>query len=92
MSTGEKIARSINKEIHEENKIFFTIASNDENNSLLSSSEVALVQLMAAIEARQAHMIQRAQYLTNQKLHSFFDEAPATLNELENNSSVVGAK
>ena len=47
---------------------------------------------MAATETRQAHMVQRAQYLTNQKLHSFSDNAPTTLTELENNSIVVEAK
>ena len=88
VSTGEEIVRSINKQIQEEKKMFLTIGSNSENNSLSASSEVS-VQLMAAIETRQTHMIQRAKYMINQKLHSFFDEAPATLNELENNNIVV---
>ena len=71
VSTGEELVRSINKEIQEEKKIFFTIGSNNENNPLSSSSE-ALVQLMAAIETRQAHMIQRAQIYDKSKVTFFF--------------------
>ncbi|CAF5114247.1 unnamed protein product, partial [Rotaria sp. Silwood1] len=35
-------------------------------------------QLMVAIEARAKHMIERADYITQQKLKSFFDVAPAS--------------
>jgi len=63
---------------------------NNHSNSL-PAPKVSLIQLMTAIETRQAHMIQRAQSMTKQKLHSFFDEAPATFIELENSSIVVGA-
>jgi hypothetical protein len=93
VATGEEIARSISKQIQEEKKMFFTIGGNNENSPSTSSSEL-LVQLMTAIETRQAHMIQRAQYMTKQKMHSFFDEAPATFNEQDDNNKnniVVGA-
>ena len=90
VATGEEIVRSINKQIHEEKKSFFTMDGENLNNSSPAPDE-SLMQLMRAIETRQAHMVQRAQYMTKQKLHSFFDEAPATCIELENNNTVVGA-
>ena len=90
VATGEEIVRSINKQIQEAKKLFFATDDSNQNNSP-PSSQASLAELMATIETRQAHMIQRAQYVTKQKLHSFFDEAPATFIELENNSIVVGA-
>jgi DNA replication initiation complex subunit (GINS family) len=88
VATGEEIARSLEKRIKEEKTKFLAINGTDGNNA---SSVQWLTRLMAAIEKRQAHMIQRAQYITNDKIHSFFDEAPATYDDL-NNNSVVGAK
>ena len=90
VATGEEIVRSINKQIQEEKKLFFTNSSENLNNPL-PASEALLMQLMTAIETCQAHMVERAQFMTKQKLHSFFDEAPATCIELENNNTVVGA-
>ena len=93
VATGEEIVRSINKQIQEEKKLFFTMGDKNLNNPLLVP-EVSSLQLMKAIETRQAHMVQRADFMTKQKLHSFFGEAPATCIELENNNSnntVVGA-
>jgi hypothetical protein len=87
VATGEEIARSLEKRIEEEKAKLLAINSTDGNNS---SSAQMLTRLMAAIEARQVHMIQRAQYITNDKIKYFFDEAPATYNELQNNS-VAGA-
>ena len=90
VATGEEIVRSINKQIHEEKKSFFTMDGENLNNSSPAPDE-SLMQLMRAIETRQAHMVQRADFMTKQKLHSFFDEAPATCIELENDNTVVGA-
>ena len=88
VATGEEIVRNINKHIEEEKKLFFTTSGNNYNNPP-PPSVASSMQLMAAIETRQVHMTQRAQHMTIQKLHSFFDEAPATCIELENNSVVV---
>ncbi|CAF1255306.1 unnamed protein product [Rotaria sordida] len=48
------------------------------------------MQLMEAIEAREKHMIERADYITQQKLKSFFDEAPAS-HDTSINQAGVGA-
>ena len=66
VATGEEIIRSINKQIQEKKKLLFTI--NGENHDNPSTvPDVSLMQLMAAIETRRTHMIQRAQYMTKQK-------------------------
>ena len=89
-ATAEEIVRSINKRIEEEKKSFCTVNGENRNNPS-SAPEISLLQLIATIETRQAHMVKRAQYVTKQRLHSFFDEAPATCIELENGNMVVGA-
>ena len=91
VATGEEIVRSINKQIHEEKKSFFTMDGENLLNNPSPAPNESLMQLMRAIETRQAHMVQRARYMTKQKLHSFFDEAPATCIELGNDNTVVGA-
>jgi len=88
VATGEEIVRSFDKRIEEEKKTFFTVTASmnghDPPSSLLST-------MIVTIETRQAHMVERAEYMTKNKIHSFFDQAPATYDDLDNNS-VVGAK
>ena len=89
VATGEEIMRSLEKRIKEEKKTLLTITPDPDGNNPLPSEP--LTRLMAAVETRQVHMIQRAEYRTKEKVHSFFDEAPAMVDEM-NTNSVVGAK
>jgi hypothetical protein len=48
-------------------------------------------QLITAVETRETHMIKRADYLKQEKLKSFFDDAPASHNDhstIHNNDGV----
>ena len=84
IAAGEDKVRYWAKIAEEEKKKMLVQSGVDENNQL--SHE--LKQLMAAIGAREEHMIQRTDYITEQKLKSFFDEAPMVQDDAIHNSGI----
>jgi len=85
IATGEEKVRYYEKTAKKEKKKLIMIT--DKLKKQNSNSDV-FKQLMAAIEERQKHMIERADYITQQKLKSFFDEAPASQDDTVNNDGV----
>ncbi|CAF1390769.1 unnamed protein product [Rotaria sp. Silwood1] len=55
-----------------------------------NSSSDTFKQLMAAIEVRQKQMIERADYITQQKMKSFFDKAPTSQdNTMDTDGTII---
>ena len=75
IAVGEEKVRYWHKMAKKEKKKLKTITNKLKKNN--SDSDI-FKQLMAAIEACEKHMIECADYITQQKLKSFFDEAPAS--------------
>ncbi|CAF1367817.1 unnamed protein product [Rotaria sp. Silwood1] len=75
IAAGEEKVRYYDKILKKEKKKLIMIT--DKLKKQDSNSD-AFKQIMVAIEGRQRHMIERADYITQQKLKSFFDEAPAS--------------
>ena len=84
IAAGEDKVRYWANIAEEEKKKMLVQSGVDENNQV--SHE--LKQLMAAIGAREEHMIQRTDYITEQKLKSFFDKAPMLQDDAIHNSGI----
>ncbi|CAF3818118.1 unnamed protein product [Rotaria sp. Silwood1] len=82
---GEDKVRLYNKIAKKEKQKLITITDKLKKNNTNSDM---FKQLMEAIEARKKHMIERADYITQQKLKSFFDEAPTSQKDTMNNDGV----
>ncbi|CAF3858563.1 unnamed protein product [Rotaria sordida] len=87
IAAGEDKVRFYNKVAKKEKQKLITITDKLKKNNTNSDM---FKQLMEAIEAREKHMIERADYITQQKLKSFFDEAPAS-HDTSINQAGVGA-
>ncbi|CAF1533336.1 unnamed protein product [Rotaria sp. Silwood1] len=75
IAAGEEKVRYYEKIMKKEKTKLISVTNKLKNNN--STSDI-FKQLMVAIEARAKHMIERADYITQQKLKSFFDVAPAS--------------
>ncbi|CAF5161992.1 unnamed protein product, partial [Rotaria sp. Silwood1] len=73
IAAGEEKVRYYEKIMKKEKTKLISVTNKLKNNN--STSDI-FKQLMVAIEARAKHMIERADYITQQKLKSFFDVAP----------------
>ncbi|CAF4631110.1 unnamed protein product [Rotaria sp. Silwood2] len=85
IAAGEQKVRYYDKIAKKEKKKLITISDKLKKNNTNSDM---FKQLIEAIEARQQHMVVRADYITQQKLKSFFDEAPASQDATMNNDGV----
>ncbi|CAF5159784.1 unnamed protein product, partial [Rotaria sp. Silwood1] len=85
IAAGEEKVRYYDKIAKKEKKKLITISDKLKKNNTNSDM---FKQLMEAIETRQQHMIERADYITQQKIKSFFDEAPASQDATMNNDGV----
>ncbi|CAF3379014.1 unnamed protein product [Rotaria sp. Silwood2] len=85
IAAGEEKVRYYEKIAKKEKKKLIMIT--DKLKKQDSNSD-AFKQLMAATEAREKHMIERADYITQQQLKSFFDEAPASQDDTMKNDGV----
>ncbi|CAF4304219.1 unnamed protein product [Rotaria sordida] len=82
---GEDKVRYYDKIAKKEKKKLLMITNKFKKTN--SNSDI-FKQLMGAIEAREKHMIERANYITQQKLKSFFDEASASQDNTMDNDDV----
>ncbi|CAF2879947.1 unnamed protein product [Rotaria sp. Silwood2] len=85
IAAGEEKIRNYDKKIKKEKLKLMSVTDKLKNNNSTSEN---FQQLMLAMEAREKHMMERADYITQQKLHSFFDEAPAPQQDIMNNDGV----
>ncbi|CAF3932390.1 unnamed protein product, partial [Rotaria sordida] len=76
IAAGEEKVRYYDKIVKKEKKKLLIVTNKFKKTN---SDSAIFKQLMTAIEAREKHMIERANYITQQKMKSFFDEAPAML-------------
>ena len=88
IAAGEEKVRYWDKIAKNAKKKLIAITARLNKNGLLSDISK---QFMTAIEAREKHMIERADYITQQKMKSFFDEAPASQNDTTMDNDGVGA-
>ncbi|CAF1331705.1 unnamed protein product [Rotaria sordida] len=67
-----------------------SIAAGEEKHALFPD---LFQQLIVAVETREQHMLKRADYLKQEKLKSFFDDAPTPENDImdDNSNDSVGA-
>ncbi|CAF3838412.1 unnamed protein product [Rotaria sp. Silwood1] len=85
IAAGEQKVRYYDKKAKKEKKKLITISDKLKKNNTNSDM---FKQLMEGIEARQQHMIERADYITQEKIKSFFAEAPASQDATMNNDGV----
>ncbi|CAF4979880.1 unnamed protein product [Rotaria sp. Silwood1] len=85
IAAGEEKVRYYDKKMKKEKSKLICVTNKLKNSN--STSDI-FKQLMVAIEAREKHMIERADYITQQKLMSFFDEAPAPQQDIMNKDGV----
>ncbi|CAF2793051.1 unnamed protein product [Rotaria sp. Silwood2] len=85
IAAGEQKVRYYDKIAKKEKKKLITMSEKLKKNNTNSDM---FKQLIEAIDAREKHMILRADYITKQKLKSFFDEAPASQDDIMNNDGV----
>ncbi|CAF4243088.1 unnamed protein product, partial [Rotaria sordida] len=82
IAAGEKKVRYYDKIAKKEKKKKLIITNKFKKTN---SDSAIFKQLMAAVEAREKHIIERANYITQQKMKSFFDEAPASQDDTMDN-------
>ncbi|CAF4762802.1 unnamed protein product, partial [Rotaria sp. Silwood2] len=85
IAAGEQKARYYDKIAKKEKKKLITISDKLKKNNTNSDM---FKQLIEAIDTREKHIVVRADYITQQKLKSFFDEAPASQDATMNNDGV----
>ncbi|CAF4772622.1 unnamed protein product, partial [Rotaria sp. Silwood2] len=85
IAAGEQKVRYYDKIAKKEKKKLITISDKLKKNNTNSDM---FKQLIEAIDTREKHMVVRADYITQQKLKSFFDEAPASQDATMNNDGV----
>ncbi|CAF4240259.1 unnamed protein product [Rotaria sp. Silwood2] len=85
IAAGEEKIRYYDKLVKKEKTKLINVTNKLKNDN--STSDI-FKQLMVSMEAREKHMIERADYISQQRLKSFFDEAPAPQQDIMNNDGV----
>ncbi|CAF4444022.1 unnamed protein product [Rotaria sp. Silwood2] len=85
IAAGEEKIRYYDKLVKKEKTKLINVTNKLKNDD--STSDI-FKQVMVSMEAREKHMIERADYISQQRLKSFFDEAPAPQQDIMNNDGV----
>ncbi|CAF2806253.1 unnamed protein product [Rotaria sp. Silwood2] len=85
IAAGEEKIRYYDKIMKKEKTKLINVTNKLKNNNPTSD---IFKQIIVAIEAREKHMIERADYVSQQRLKSFFDEAPAPQDDIKNSDGV----